>query len=202
MKIGFVHITKTGGNAIEKLIRKSYADEFARPSFGHTHTNMNYQHSFAIVRDPVERFLSSYFYWKNGAKDSEWKRNSNWNPKSKSLEEFIYLWDQKDAEFFRQLNSEITTFQWHFAPQKKWLDDRAYNRTIILKYSNDLDVQFTKLLEFLGINKKENLPKVNVTKDKDEEIDLEFVTKWVSKTFEIDLKLFDDIEQNKFMRII
>src|SRR5210317_580455 len=104
MKIGFVHIAKSGGNTIERIIKEKYSSNFLYPSWGHAHENSHYPYSFAIVREPLERFLSSYFYWKHGSKDTTWIRNSNWNPKAKNFNEFMYYWDKKDSEFLSQLD--------------------------------------------------------------------------------------------------
>jgi len=204
MKIGFVHIAKSGGNTIEKLIKNRYAKFFLHPSFGHAKKNIDYPYSFAIVREPVDRFLSSYFYWKNGAVNSEWSFKKQFNRKAKTIDEFMYYWDNNDAEFIRQLDTEITKFQWHFSPQKSWLVDSANNRTIILQYSDNIDVQFTKLLELLNIPKLQVVGKINVTSSRDENYDRGAVAKWVENVFYEDVILWNNIvnDTNNFLKII
>lgn len=204
MKLGFVHIAKSGGNTIEKLIRSRYANFFLHPSFGHKQKNIDYPYSFAIVREPVDRFLSSYFYWKNGAINSEWSFKKQFVRKAKTIDEFMYYWDNNDSEFIRQLDTEITKPQWHFSPQKSWLIDSANNRTIILQYSNDIDVQFSKLLKLLGLPKLEVVKKINVTSNKNEDYDREAVSKWVERVFHEDVLLWNNIinDTNNFLKVI
>ena len=202
MKLGFVHIPKTGGHCIEEVIKKYYVNDFLKPSYGHKQTTSDYPYSFAIVREPVERFLSSYYYWQNGAIDGSWQRKSNWNPKAKTLDEFIYYWDKKDPTFFYQLDTEFTKPHHHFAPQAKWVNANLEN-TIILKYSGDIDIQFTKLLDFLNVGKQTNIPFKNITKDKKTEID-DKILKWIHDTYIYDFKLWEAIleEKNIFYKII
>ena len=204
MNLGFVHIAKTGGNTIEKLIRYRYAKFFLHPSFGHAEKNTDYPYSFAIVREPVDRFLSSYFYWKNGAINSEWSFKKQFVRKAKTVDEFMYYWDKNDVEFIRQLDTEITKPQWHFSPQKSWLIDSANDRTIILKYSNDIDEQFSKLLKLLGLPKLEVVKKINVTSNKNEDYDHEAVSKWVERVFHEDVLLWNGIvnDTNNFLKVI
>lgn len=202
MKVGFVHIPKTGGFCVEETIKKYYKNKFLSPSLGHRETTQYYPFSFTIVREPTERFLSSYYYWRNGAIDGKYKVNSNWNPKAKTLEEFIYLWDKNDQVFLRQLDSKITLKRHHFTPQSKWINSNR-KKIIILKYSNNIDLQFTKLLNFLNIEKVVDVPFQNVTKNKNTKIDNK-ILEWIKKTFQNDFKLWKNIteEKNIFYKII
>jgi len=204
MKLGFVHIPKSGGNTIEKLIRRRYAKWFLHPSFGHREKNIDYPHSFAIVREPVDRFLSAYFYWRNGAKNSEWSFKKQFARKAKTLDEFMYYWDKGDVEFMNQLDTEITKPFFHFAPQKKWLIDSANDRTIILKYSDNIDMQFSELLKFLKLPKLEVVQKINVTANKNEDYDREAVSKWVERVFHEDVLLWNNItnDTNNYLKVI
>ena len=62
----FVHPTKCGGTSFVKYINKNQLDIGIG---GHDCICSKYPNPIIFLRDPLERFLSMYNYWKNGSID-------------------------------------------------------------------------------------------------------------------------------------
>ena len=114
-KVLFVHIPKTGGTSIErsKLFYDRSDPEKRKPG-GHT-AIQRYHHrvpesknytSFAIVRNPCERFLSAFYYMQQGGQhngDKTWMRE---NIGKMTLEEWVQNGIKDTAAHFKPM--------WHY----------------------------------------------------------------------------------------
>lgn len=147
-KLRFIHIPKTGGTAIKKFISDYYQDYFSLEE------NNEDLKTFTIVRDPLDRFLSLYSYWKNGSEIVDASLPDY------SVNDFIYFLKNNDCS----LVADHTNYEF-FKPQANYINE--YKDTIILHYKKDLTDSFNSLLNYLNIpiNDKK-ISNLNVTKNR------------------------------------
>lgn len=139
----FVHIPKTGGNAIKKTKFFINNCEYFHHDFI-TKITQTYMKSFCFSRNPYDRLVSAYFYLKKGGMN-EWDREvGDRINKYKTFKDFC-----KNIELFKE---DI-----HFCPQYKFIS----NKTIVLKYEN-IDNDYNNFIVSEGFE-KENLKKVNTS---------------------------------------
>lgn len=152
----FIHIPKTGGNAIKN-------SSFFKNNcsyFGHSRVQniqwKEYDTSFAFVRNPYDRVVSAFFYLKNGGE----KNNKQDKERCKKLLKYKTFKDfTKDLHLFQ---NEI-----HFVPQYKFItDDSGKNILVrnILRYEH-IDKEYEKFMKSNGYF-GENLKKINASKHK------------------------------------
>jgi len=164
-KYTFIHPTKTGGTACETFFNEHYS-EFIKGR-GHDNKCTNNNNPIIIIRDPIDRFISMYKYWKYGSLDiDKYKRNSIFlqNYNNYTIKDFIRLIKNKQDEDLHQ------SFTWnqHFEPIKKWINNTKYENIIVILYTKNLNEKINKLLDTLKIQPKPvKLPILNVSNNKE-----------------------------------
>ena len=187
----FVHPTKTGGTAVEQYFRRHHARSVR--GVGHMHTCANSLNPIMIVRHPMERFVSMYKYWRNGAVDGKYKRDPNWISVN-TISEFVDKLRSNDRAFIgRYLHKDFTT-NLHFVEQRHWLKPADHAKTIVVVYDKEaLDAKLRELLKHLGLPPVGlPLPKVNVTKSS-ERVNCDMTPEdeaWVKVRFKADFDLW------------
>lgn len=187
----FVHPTKTGGTAVEQYFKRHHSRKVR--GAGHIHTCGNSLNPITIVRHPMERFVSMYQYWRNGAVDGKYKRDPGWTEVD-TISEFIAKLESKDRSFVkRYLHRDFTT-DLHFAEQRHWLKPADYAKTIVVAYDKEaLDEKLRELLKHLGLPPVGlPLPRVNVTRT-DDGVCCEMTPRdeaWVRERFKADYDLW------------
>lgn len=248
MKVFFIHIPKTGGITIKDILykynynyselemkknRKEITDNrlFLKPKYlTHFHIPFSFYKKdlqlkiknecilFAIVRNPYERFISSFKFWSEKMSVSKNKRHKD-----------IFYQNFKDCPYLKEVNKEnlnlfiayilnpnfkLTDGDCHFIPmhyythnkkviknkskrKKSYFNKKDYIQTChhILRFET-LNEDFNKLIHTLKLDipldivKKINL---NITsKDKISVLDLSDTSKKLIQTFyDIDFKLFN-----------
>jgi len=195
-----IHPTKCGGTAFLTFLIQNYGDYF-QTSGCHTLKCSDVENPVIIIRDPYERFLSMYYYWKNGSEKNQNKIN-NFVRKRYTLDHFISFLKNNA---FQYLHND---FIWkvHFLPFSCWIDKSSFNKSIIVIYSSlHLNSRCNELLNFLNIqNKNLMVPKINVS-FKDEKIVLrEDQKRFIEDIYQDDFRLLQNIKQNPhlFQKII
>ncbi|MFC3286228.1 sulfotransferase family 2 domain-containing protein [Litchfieldella rifensis] len=147
-KIIFIHIPKTAGNAIMKSL-------YGAPATGHDYA-MRYlkydaekfysYYKFAVVRNPWDRLVSSFFYLKQGGMGFFDKDFAN--KYLSTIDSFDYFLDKMadDLKYREKILSWV-----HFVPQTKFICDPSGNVLVdeVLKIEN-IDDAFGDLKIKLG----------------------------------------------------
>jgi hypothetical protein len=200
-RYGFIHITKTGGTAVFRFLRKHYSEHINTFKGRKPHSVRSdwVPKPILIIREPTERFISIYHYWKYGS--DLWHRPKDWNPAVKSIHEFTQK--LKSGEPMR-LNHSFT-WKEHFLPQSAWIKPWNYNKTIVLKYNKDLNNSVQELIKYLDIPVKDiEVPKQNSTSKKEEInlVDDDYI--FLRQRYREDYDLWHDVNNNpnKFLKVI
>ena len=190
----FVNPPKTGGNACEKYFDTYYKEHVK--AVGHFNCCNNSNNPIVVIRDVVDRFISTYKYWKYGAIDTIFKRNSEFMKKYKNytIQDFVVLLQNDCIDDLHQ----TFTFDDHFKQQTDWISDVGYSNLIVIIYEHDLTNKLEQLTTLLGINDPSaKLDKINITKGADEDIQLtEDDHAFIKKYYADDFALIDTIRQH------
>lgn len=186
----FIHPTKCGGTACERYFRDHYKQYIV--GSGHHEKCNDRNNPIIIVREVRSRFFSMFKYWKNGAVDTQYKRDQKFIEKNKDVTilDFIRILKTNPKELY-------TGFTWnqHFSPVTDWIGNTNKKNIIIIKYESNLNEKIQTLITKLKIpNKNIVLPKVNTTKsipsdqvfiDKYEKEVTEFIEVYFKKDLEL-----------------
>jgi hypothetical protein len=186
----FIHPTKTGGTACENFFRVHYS-EFIKGT-GHDNKCTNNNNPIVIIRDPIDRFISMYKYWKYGSLDIyKYKRNDEFKNsyKNYTIKDFIHLIKNKQHGHLYQ------NFTWsqHFDPITKWINNTNYANIIVILYEKNLNEKINTLFDVLKIKPKPvELPIINVSNNKENiQLDNNDIL-FIKSYFVDDFKLYDD----------
>ena len=125
-KVGFIHITKTGGTDFkDKNINKEVY--FGDYHYENSLFYKNFLPCFAIIREPIERFKSTFFY--NICGSSKYGKKE-YCKKYDDINDFIDDCINDDC-FLNNFENG-----WQFRQQYKWLTGNKSN-TFVLKYNNN-----------------------------------------------------------------
>ena len=152
----FIHVPKTGGMSIIRAIRKYKLDV----RYGHhriSYYNKNEiqeSFTFSFVRNPYDRFVSGFYYLKNGGINKQDKKLGELLPNN--IEECLIMLKSLDRTQLTVNGVHI----FHLTPQFYW-----HNREVdfIGKFER-LDVDFKKAIKNITDNNI-TLEKVNASKN-------------------------------------
>lgn len=157
----FVHIPKTGGTAIKHWLKSSnHCPSIA--SYYHEETTQTaqfyQQRPITIIRDPIDRFISTFYYWKYGSEDiSAWRRPKNWHKADniETPEELIAILANKNHPQHKQTLSNIhshdhITWQ-HFLPQSHWINSKEADITFVCYHPKHLQKHLQDAIDKLHI---------------------------------------------------
>ena len=205
MAIEFVHIPKSGGTALERNLPKTCGKRFK--GFGHNTTSQMVtsrgDHALVVLREPEDRFRSSYSYWKNGSADIERFQRKGLHKPSEKLNTIGIFIDaaanatHPDHKLALEAMNKSDDYTWkvHFDPQSKWIDNSHPDRTHIICYDKDnLPQNVSDVLQNdLDIDcDLSRLPKVNVTSSKDTDALTDAQSSWLRNKYSSDFQLWQD----------
>ena len=164
-KYTFIHPTKVAGSAFIKYVEEHYPYHFEYK--GHHVKVSQVQNPIIFIRDPYDRFISMYKYWKYGSsdyKDHQHKRDHLEKVSKYSIKDFIQFVKNRDPI----LVTPFTSFT-HILPQSWWIQDSDYSKTLVIYYDREkMEEKVFALLNFLEkkdilLNKKIPFTKINVS---------------------------------------
>ncbi len=188
----FIHPTKCGGTAVANYFRDHYSEHIKG---GHEHaTKCQKKNSIIIVREPYDRFISMYNYWKNGSTKGPFQRSDKFIEQFKdvSIKDFINI--LKDPELSQKNLFQGFTWKQHFQPTAEWFGNINKKDIIVIKYNKDLNSSINKLINNLNIpNKNIKVPFENVSKKTDKIVLDESDKLEVKDIFKKDFILWEEI---------
>ena len=190
-----VHPTKTGGIAFGTHLQRY--PQIQTRFLGHEEKCTLKNNPIVTLREPVDRFVSQYNFWKYG---SEYKGCTRKKYFQESVKEYIRF-IQKDSPKLR----EKFTGRHHYAPQSRWVPPECYPGTIVVRYDRDLTPKVRDLLRYLGVpwDHGRILP-INVSLKKETvALDAEDLA-WIRDYYRADFELWDLVNQSpeRFKHVI
>lgn len=196
----FIHIPKCGGSCVEKYFETHYSDRIV----GTTHKWLceKDNNPIVIIRDPIDRFISLYHYWKNGSHGRN-SRGTEFTEKygNCSIKDFINMFKlNTDAIKNNYMHELVSGYMWrvHYFPQVYWIHRDCFENAIVIKYTENLDEKIHTLLDYLHIPDKHiELEKSNITRKKDGEqavLDEEDIV-WLREHFREDFELWNAVDE-------
>ena len=192
MRYTFVHPTKTGGTAVEQYFKEHHFG--AVRGEGHLHTCANSANPIVTLRHPLDRFVSIFQYWRNGAADGKYRRDvEDWVPVN-TISEFIGKMRERDGSFVRNFLHRDFTTHLHFVEQRHWLKPADHGKTIVILYDKDgMDAKIRELLKHLSLPCVGlPIPRVNVTRSS-EGVVCELTAddrEWIERHYKADFDLW------------
>ncbi len=164
-KYVIIHPTKVAGSAFIKYVEAHYPSYFTYN--GHEFKAIQAINPIVFLRDPYDRFISMYKYWKYGSFDYNDHKNSEShliNTQKFNIKDFILLVKKKDPILITPFTSYT-----HIRPQSWWINEEDYKKCIIIYYDkNEMEKKIFQLfdyLEQLKVCKNMKIPfqKINVS---------------------------------------
>ena len=182
----FIHIPKTAGVSVsEPLFGQSFDHYTLAWYYGVDYQKSSDYFKFAFVRNPWERLVSAYTFYKRGGFDDE---DAQWNSRVLSrfstFNDFVKGWLQVSSH----INSRA-----HFVPQYHFLrkPNGDFGMDMIGRFEN-LEEDFKKISDHLGLQRQ--LPRKNVSSHANRSyVDLynEESRRIVAALYKTDIELFD-----------
>lgn len=166
-KINFIHIPKNGGSSLKQICKRHKFKLLYNPHKVNVKNKLN---QLIILRNPIDRFISSVYYCIE--KWSHEEQIKNLIEKGiNTPEKWIEVWSNPEHEYYDLLMKEMLNvnhmignkkpkYKWTYCKQIEWFDKPRFI-IIMDNYEDEIKILFNKL----GI--KYNLPIVNSTKKKD-----------------------------------
>ncbi len=206
-KYRFIHIPKTGGTAVNSWIdhqQQMNLCQEIRTTHTHVLNTLNAKtqgfRPITIIRHPVDRFISSFYYWKKGSVDIEkWKRSADWETGNEidTPNDMIKILKNTQHPLHKKINHAIAhkdeyTQIWHFLPQSAWISSHT-NPIIICYDSKNLASNIQKTFDDLEINCPiHNMPVLNKTQTPKEKPQLNQESiQWIHHIYKEDFTLWE-----------
>ncbi len=190
----FVHVTKTGGTALERYFKAHLAEHVRGEGHDETCETACAENDtpILVVRDPFDRFASMYRYWKHGSEafGGGSEAFGGGGPATASVKDFIAALRDGDSDVLFHAD-----YLWahHFAPTVAWLGAAPPSAVVVVRYRPDLGAALPALCAALGLPSPEApLEKINVSGVERVELDDEDA-EFVRERFAADLELWDRV---------
>ena len=191
----FIHVPKTSGSALHKVLDKYPKNFDVYSNHFHNMVATKFNRPILCIREPTDRFLSIYKYWRQHAPKFYPKINT-------SLKYFIQLLKKKSK--FLLVGNPPFLSEYHYFQQVNYIDPSVYPYSIIIMYDkNQMEAKTNALLKYLEITEKDvPVPVKNVSLKTDVQLDDEDL-QYVQEKYKDDYQLWDELQQHpeKFLKI-
>lgn len=151
----FIHIPKTAGTSIRKGVWES---RYEGPVFGGIPTEWKGLYSFAFVRHPLQRMVSAYKMFTEGAKgDTNWKLPPDARPLT--IEAFVEIVTDESIIYDDRRKTFEEKIRHHTIPQTH--DFNCLKEAKFIGRYERLDEDFNTVLK--QMNMERHLPKMHTT---------------------------------------
>lgn len=146
LKYVIIHPTKVAGSAFIKYVEAYYSNNFKYN--GHEFKASQTINPIVFIRDPYDRFISMYKYWKYGSIDYNDHKHGEThliNTQKYNIKDFIQFVKNKDAILITLFTSHT-----HIRVQSWWIEEKDYQKSIIVYYDkNSMEEKIFNLLNYL-----------------------------------------------------
>tara|TARA_B100001093_G_C26737659_1_gene975182 strand:- start:625 stop:1203 length:579 start_codon:yes stop_codon:yes gene_type:complete len=183
-KLIFIHVPKNTGTSIKESCHWDHMDAHHTWQYYASNYQKEWKEytSFALIRDPIDRFISCYRYARI--------EKSKWHDASNATKHPEYkLCSLLDIDTFLEilLSGSIHLRHQAWAPQSYWIAKNGVCKVKrVINYKN-LDSE----LQSLGLP---NLPKLNVSKGTNDVCISERSKKLIKLIYSVDYKLLDSLK--------
>ena len=186
-----MHVPKTGGIAVETFLKDKPMFKLF-PDAHHLTVCHARDPSLIVIRDPVDRFVSQYNFWRHGSEFAACKNAEDNGFTIGDYTEFIR--GGNTEHLHRDFSGEI-----HYAPQTRWISPNTYKNTHVIIYDAEkLASKVYAVLDLVGCPYERNFPVKNVTAKKVvEEVNLEWLREYYKEDFELWRLLHEEPEKFK-----
>lgn len=196
----FIHIPKNAGFAIKSYIHNNNLDIKTDKS---THENVkrinNKDHHtelcetnnnpIIIIRDPLERFKSLYYYWKYGNMSQKKKK-----PKDTNITSFIDIFKMSEEQRVNIYDNHF--WDVHLKKQTFWINNVDYKNITVIKYNDNIINSFNKLLDNRFISGNMSRLYVNITNYGDDDYNLSSDhLQFLKEYYHDDFVLYETVEK-------
>jgi hypothetical protein len=194
--INFIHIPKNAGESIRELCN----NKFRYNGHGTDVFNPSLNNQLVILRNPLDRFISSVKYclekWKHEQQIKKLIKNKIDTP-----DKWITIWKNKNHPHHNILMDEILKnehflgnkkikYKWTYTPQKEW-----FNKPKYILIMDNLDDELKYICNELNI--PYNLKKKNTTTKQNTPISKENL-KWINNFYKDDWILYNKYKNIPF----
>ncbi len=195
--LSFIHIPKNAGTSVKQAIADNGLPILVT---GHPYPRKLSDEEIVVLRCPVSRFISAFYYgqkyWKNRinvqfatanelascAGDPEHPKHALALIELGNLPEHFLLRNGKAVER-HTIASRFTDFSWIYEPQSSWLIN---NPVHVLRYRH-LAEDFAALLETAGLSGSCDLPRSNQSDGRNEELSADALA-FLERTYAADFQ--------------
>jgi hypothetical protein len=196
-KYTFIHVPKTGGSAMHKVLEKHSQHFDLYSNHFHNLVATKYNRPVLCIREPTDRFISIYKYWKQHV--------PKFHPKiDTSVKHFIQMLKTDAGELL--IGNPPFLSEYHYFPQSHFIEPSVYSHSIVVLYDkHNLQQKTGKLLKYLEITGSQTIqmPVERVSENAEVKLDEED-RKFIREKYREDYELWEILNRQpeKFKKVL